>query len=109
MKIFLDDIRDPPRGEWLVVRNYNDFVNAVELNKIITHMSFDHDLGEEDERTGYDAAKWFIEECIDNPVLGIHLEIITVHSANPVGAKNIYGIFHSAQKHGIIPNDVVIA
>lgn len=108
MKIFLDDIREPATGGWTVVRNYNEFVKVATSANMITHMSFDHDLGESDEKTGYDAAKWFIEECIDNPVLGIYLEYITVHSANPVGKNNIYGIFRNAQKHGIIPSDVKI-
>jgi hypothetical protein len=65
MKIFLDDVRIPKEcinymyhrigplnpiylEEWVVIKNYYDFVKIVKQNhKDITHVSFDHDLGED--------------------------------------------------------------
>jgi hypothetical protein len=38
------------------------------------------------EKTGYDAAKWLIEFCMDNEVV---LPKFLVHSQNPVGRENI--------------------
>jgi hypothetical protein len=80
--IYLDDIRTPIKGDWILVRTYNEFVKAVEeigLENIDT-ISLDHDLGDDaineylyntvtsykidydniSEKTGYDCAKWLI-------------------------------------------------
>lgn len=43
-------------------------------------IDFDHDLGI--GKTGYDLAKYIVEN-------NIHLEFFRVHSMNPVGARNI--------------------
>ena len=83
-KIYLDDVRTPIDKDWLVVRNFHEFVNLV--NKIgltsISLISLDHDLGDSamqeyynnvsknykldynniEEKTGYDAAKWLVGE-----------------------------------------------
>lgn len=83
-RIYLDDIRTPIDKDWLVVRNFHEFVNLV--NKIglnnISVISLDHDLGDTameeyfnnvsknykldynniEEKTGYDAAKWLVSQ-----------------------------------------------
>ena len=93
MKIFLDDERDPlhvtwielPKSPWFICRTYHQFITLVETNgERITHISFDHDLGPGE--SGYDCAKFLVEWCIDNQH---QLPSWTVHSMNPVGAKNI--------------------
>jgi len=92
MKIFLDDIRYPSvrtndtNEGWTIVRNYIDFIYTWAVNKEnITHISFDHDLGE--DRTGYDALK-AVEE--DYFVEGFSKPIVmTVHSNNPVGVEKM--------------------
>lgn len=128
IKLFLDDIRIPMDcvpymykrignlnpiylEKWEIVRNYDDFVNAINLHKgKITHISFDHDLSDEHyhgsmysgkeayekylenikEKTGLDCAKYFKkiydEENLQYPVL-------FVHSMNPVGTENIINLF----------------
>jgi len=87
VKIYLDDVRTPVDKDWLVVRNYHEFVNLV--NKIgltnISLISLDHDLGDSamqeyfnnvsknykldykniEEKTGYDVAKWLVTEFYD--------------------------------------------
>ena len=107
MKIFLDDLRYTPDDSWTMARSYDEFVDFIVKYKTITHLSFDHDLGD-NVPTGYDAAKFFVERLLDNPEEATSLRIINVHSANPPGAANIRGLFQSARKHGIIPEDVVI-
>lgn len=113
MKIFLDDIRNPPDASWTIVRSYEEFVKLVkETPHVITEISFDHDLGMVDNvllKTGMDATKFFVEHCIDNPNTGMDLEKITVHSSNPPGVENIKGYFKSARDHGIVNTDLVIA
>ncbi len=82
-KIYLDDIRTPLDSSWIVVRNYNEFIDKVKeigLNNIDI-ISFDHDLGDSaieeymrnviknykidysniTEKTGYDAIKWLVD------------------------------------------------
>jgi hypothetical protein len=82
-RIYLDDIRTPVSNDWIVVRNYDDFVNKVTeigLGEIET-ISLDHDLGDTamneyftnvspnykldynniEEKTGYDCTKWIVD------------------------------------------------
>lgn len=111
MKIFLDDVRMPPDNSWVVVRSFDEFVELIKSTPhIITEISFDHDLGIEDDGTtpaksGMDAAKFLINYIMDKkPVIGELLEVITVHSANPAGKSNILGFFASAKRSGDILN-----
>jgi len=96
IKLYLDDIRTPKTEGWDIVRNYDDFVAWIELNGIPNEVSFDHDLGENTEKTGYDAAKWLGQYCIDN---GLPLPKHNVHSANPVGKANIEAYLNNVIKH----------
>ena len=117
--LWLYDIRNPHKGDWLSnyapeyvngtvvwVKNYDDFVEWIEVNGLPEMISFDHDLGEDlamdlvsngvnkkvartikrDSKSGYDAAKWLVDDSIDNDM---DLPMFGVHSANPVGAENI--------------------
>jgi len=83
-KIYLDDIRNPKSDGWIILRSYKDFVSWIELNGIPDLISFDHDMG--DDETGYDAAKWLCNYCMQNH---IPFPEWNIHSANPVGAENI--------------------
>ena len=128
MKIFLDDIRNPQDcvnymhkrigalnpiylEKWVVVRNYEQFVDIIANNiNIITHVSFDHDLGEDvaqklvesgltkrqarkrkkEVLSGYDCAKWMKNFYI---IKNKQLPVMFVHSMNPVGTENIINLF----------------
>lgn len=120
--IFLDDVRSPnnvtwvnlPLYEWIVVRNYDQFVNIIKQNGVPNFVSFDHDLADEHyrpsmynpdghysnyytdgtfkEKTGYDCAKYLIEYCIDN---NLKLPNYLVHSMNPIGKYNIISILEN--------------
>lgn len=79
MFLYLDDIRNPKTNNFYVVRNYQDCIDFLKVNKVYC-LSLDHDLGE--EKTGYDVAKFIVQE-------GIEIENINIHSANPVGRDNI--------------------
>ncbi len=83
MKIFLDDVRNPPDSTWKVYREVcddlvKDFFNADEV-------SLDHDLGE-NKPTGYDFL-CMIEALMHQEPR--KLPIIYVHSANPVGVSRM--------------------
>ncbi len=92
VNIFLDDIRTPKSNDWLIVRNYSDFIKAFEILTFddIGTISLDHDLADYDihgkEWTGYDVAKWLVERAMNTKQ---NLPFIVVHSANTAGANNI--------------------
>jgi hypothetical protein len=125
VRIYLDDVRTPVDTDWVVVRNYDEFVQKVSeigLGGIET-ISLDHDLGPSAmkeyfenvhpnytldyrniaEKTGYECAKWlvsyFYETNPTQPLLirGTPIEFPTVytHSANPIGSANIMGYINN--------------
>jgi len=116
--LFLDDIRTPEtansymqlpiytQADWVVVRNYDEFVSWVETNGVPDLISFDHDLADahynqqnfeykddEEEKTGYHCAKWLIDYCLDHKKK-VPTRII-VHSMNPIGSLNIKSLFET--------------
>jgi hypothetical protein len=116
MKIlWLDDLRNPfndlegkvPKEEGLIewVLNYEQFIQWIEKFGLPDIISFDHDLADFDikntqpnhqEKTGMDCAKWLVNYCIDN---NEKLPKFYVHSANPVGSKNIESLLKNFNKH----------
>jgi len=109
IRIYLDDVRTPIEQDWIVVRSYQEFKDAVnEIGLRNIHMiSLDHDLGDSamseyftnvspnykldynniTEKTGMDCIKWLVEQWLDGqPVVEV-----VVHSANAVGSGNIMG------------------
>ena len=128
--IFLDDFRNPgdcvnymgfriqdtaiyTRENWVVVRNYEEFVNYITENGLPYYISFDHDLADEHydpsmyyvkyndvaksfkEKTGMDCAKWLVDYCLDND---LKLPKYVVHSMNPVGTENILSLLKSFEE-----------
>jgi hypothetical protein len=110
--IFLDDERFPSdvhlylegvdiykTKEWVIVRNYKDFTELIQKSGMPNIISFDHDLGdfsENDEKTGYDCAKWLVDFCID---FKFNLPNFLVHTQNTTGAKDIQKYLENAKKH----------
>lgn len=94
-KIFVDDIRIPLDEEWTIIKSYPDFIYFIENHNFdsIQEISLDHDLGlnENEEKTGYDIAKWLVNYSINNHTI---LPIVKVHSANPVGSNNIISLIN---------------
>lgn len=86
--IWLDDVRPcaipPIKCEYgLITRDYESAIRNIEHYKNSDkqlYIDFDHDLGE--GKSGYDVAKWIVE----NHVYNVHYR---VHSMNPIGRQNI--------------------
>ena len=95
MKVFLDDPRPTPEG-W--VRAYwPDEVIALLRSGRVTHLSLDHDLGDDARGTGYDVVLW-IEQAVAFD--GFVPPAIVVHSANaPASMKMEQGIRSIARLH----------
>jgi len=100
--LFLDDIRtvdmvyEPIFTEHFdVVRSYKAFVEYIKQNGLPYFISFDNDLGLDNNDSvapdGYAAAKWLEYES------GLDLKNLqfAVHSANPVAAEQIRGLLHN--------------
>ena len=47
-RIYLDDVRTPVDPDWIVVRNYEQFIDTVTFHGLdqIDLISLDHDLGD---------------------------------------------------------------
>lgn len=113
--LWLDDIRNPFENDWLVfspieqpfeviwVKKYHEFVSWITENGLPDGICFDHDLSDihinkstYKEKTGYDAAKWLVEYCLDNK---LKIPKWNIQSANPVGKDNINGLLMSFIKN----------
>lgn len=91
MKLWLDDIRLPPGDDWVWAKTVQDAMQELDLADAIgvpIHISFDHDLGDDDKiGTGYTLASMIESMAYQGKVFNI--ESWTVHSANPIGAARI--------------------
>ena len=94
-RLYLDDIKTPINPEWIVARNYDEFVKIVNKKGLENFdiISLDHDLGESHD--GMDCALFLINKCLD---LDIQLPQIFVHSENTVGGENIIKLINNWHK-----------
>lgn len=88
--MFIDDERLPVDDSSVVCRSFQEAVECVKENGCPTHVDFDHDLG--DGPSGYDFAKWLVENCLDG---GGFPDTFSVHSQNPVGKNNIESLMNN--------------
>lgn len=107
-------IPQPFKTIW--VKSYKEFVDWITLNGLPDAICFDHDLAKEHydvyhntdytldeyyvsgdrEMTGYDAAKWLVEYCLDKD---LDLPPFNIQSANPAGKINIRGVLTHYNRH----------
>jgi hypothetical protein len=125
-RIYLDDVRTPVlKDEWVVVRNYEEFVDKVTEIGLdnIDIISLDHDLGPSamkewhtnvytnykldyeniTEKTGYDCAKWLVNQWME----GATVVPVYTHSANAIGASNIMGLINNYKHVNRLPQDSI--
>lgn len=126
IRLYLDDVRTPVGDDWIVVRNYDDFVSTIKLYGLgrFDVISLDHDLGEGamieyytnvknnymldynniDERTGMDCCRYLVAESMNEK---IPLPQIYVHSANPIGAANMMGYINNYLMNCSLPQTCI--
>jgi hypothetical protein len=124
-KIYLDDVRTPIQGDWVVVRNYDEFVKKVDEIGLdnIELISLDHDLGDTamnewhknvyynyelnyeniTEKTGMDCTKWLVEQWLDGKTV---VEVV-IHSANAIGSANMMGYINNYRHINRLPQNCV--
>lgn len=93
MKLFLDDIRNPPNDEYIIVRSTNEAIEHIKKHGMPDFISFDHDLGENDTTMMFLHKLYNEIWTINDPIPGY-----TVHSANPIGKLNIISFMESWKK-----------
>lgn len=125
-KLYLDDVRTPTEGDWIVVRNYDEFVEQINLHGLESFevISLDHDLGEGamieyytnvkrnysldysniKEKTGYDCCKFLVSLSMTK---NIPLPQIYIHSANPIGSANMMGYINNYLMNCRLPQTCV--
>lgn len=102
--LWLDDERDPTDVRWrsyfpipdpvvVWVRTCEEFVEWITANGLPEAICFDHDLGE--QKSGYDAAKWLTEYCLEQ---NQSLPAWNIQSANPIGKENIISKLRSFER-----------
>ena len=106
--LFLDDIRVPhkvdwvelPLVDWVIVRDFDQFVTYIKLHGIPKRVTFDHDIHssqygafiditghtQSPECTGYDCVKWLVQYCIDH---NHDFPEYYLHTMNEVGKQNM--------------------
>lgn len=87
MKIWLDDLREAPDSSWMNVKNDVALAFHFIKNGVVEEISLDHDLGE-GRLTGYDLLKLIESKFAQEPNY-CKLPVFTIHSANPVGRRNM--------------------
>lgn len=95
MKLFIDDVRNPPDDSWVVARSSKEALSFVKENGLPDMISFDHDLG------GEDTTRVFLHEItemiLDKKLTFKPFEYL-IHSANPVGRDWIENYLENLHK-----------
>lgn len=86
--LFIDDERFPPNDgrEWVIVRSSQEAIYTVAERGAPSFISYDHDLGGND--TSMRFITWMIDAYLDGELQSFPVNY-TIHSQNPVGARNI--------------------
>ena len=77
MKVYLDDERVAPDG-WIQTRWPDETIELLRTGEV-THLSLDHDLGDDERGTGYDVVLWVEGQVATTDFVPPEM---TVHSAN---------------------------
>lgn len=77
MKVYLDDERITPEG-WQRVYWPEEAI-ALLQGRLVTEISLDHDLGDDEHGTGYDVLLWIEEAVVSS---NFKPPLMQVHSAN---------------------------
>lgn len=92
--LYLDDVRGNDGHDIVICRDYNSFIETIDMRGLPLSISFDHDLGA--AKDGFDCAQWLINYCIKNRQ---NLPEWSIHSSNPVGKKEIKSVLETFAKH----------
>lgn len=101
MRLWIDDERDPkewsPMKEWVWAKSAEEALDLLD-SYIFDEVSFDHDLGSDEK--GIKPSGYYVACVIEEmAALGLITRFKwSVHSANPVGYRNIIQAFESIER-----------
>ena len=112
-KLFLDDERNPADvtwadykmqqkyrdDEWVICRTHDEVTQKVDELGFPDFVSFDHDLGDFVNGTGYIVAKYLVDLDMYTDISMPSNFAFFVHSKNPIGKANIEGYLNGYLKH----------
>ncbi len=91
MKVYLDDERPPPDG-WHGCRWPQEVIELLKRGGV-THLSLDHDLGDDSVGTGYDVVLWIEQEVATTsfipPEIDVHSANVSARAKMEMGIKSI--------------------
>lgn len=102
IKLFVDDIRNPPDDSWVVARTVTEAIRMLATQDVGV-VSLDHDIQHGVEVAGCHIAFTCMETfepvarficALASSDLQCELATIVLHTANPVGARKMAEIFH---------------
>lgn len=109
--LWLDDKRNPFTRDWIErfspfgvdvkviwVKKTDNFIKYIIKYGLPDAICFDHDLGDKSipEKTGFTAANWLVNHCMDN---NLRIPLYSIQSDNTVGAENIDMLIKNYIKH----------
>jgi hypothetical protein len=89
MKLWLDDLRDPPDKTWTWVKTVDGAIDLMQTGEVV-EASLDHDLGEGEDGTPLPEGRRLIYWMAENACWPS--ETIAIHSANVVGIDYMLGM-----------------
>lgn len=85
--LWVDDEREPPSYEYThVATSATKAIALLELHDF-DEVSFDHDLGNDEDGTGYDVLCWLEQKAQADPSWPI--PVLRVHTENPAGRQRM--------------------
>lgn len=110
--LFIDDIRHPPdvrlgpewqslENDFLIARTCEDAIAMINGRGLPAYITFDHDLGE--DQPAATTIMWhIINGHLDEKWDCSIIRDVQIHSANPVGAKNLFLLWEGfVREHGL--------
>lgn len=94
MRVWLDDEREAPMG-WVRVRWPDEAIGLLQSGQV-THLSLDHDLGDDARGTGYTVLQWLEEQVACH---GMQPPVIQIHTANPAAMARMLAAVEAIIKH----------
>lgn len=104
LKIFVDDLRNPPDDTWIVARTVTEAIRIL-ATMPVGEISLDHDISHQVSLDGnsrpyhcsedFTAVAYFLGERYPTYSSAKQPPKITIHSANSIGAERIQNILTS--------------
>ena len=87
VKLWIDDCRPSPNNDWIIAKNSEQAISIIKYSGLPNTIALDHDLGGDD--TAMIVVHFIINSWLDKELSIPNNFRYSIHSQNPVGAKNI--------------------